>query len=168
MGMREINFTIKSDYPTEKFNKHWQFSVGSPHATYALRHDWCEQLKTVKDELGIERVRFHGIFCDDMHTYHKLSDIFPIPNGKSIEEINFRFPAAAFDNILSCGMKPFVELSFMPRHLARKNKKGMFFYKPNISPPKDLKKWGEYIESFIRFLADRYTLSEIRQWYFEV
>ena len=168
MGMNEISIRVKKDYPTTKFNKHWRFCVGSPHASYALRQDWCAQLKTVKEELGIERVRFHGIFCDDMHTLHRLSDVFPIPGGKSIEERSFRFPAVAYDNILSCGMKPFVELSFMPRHLAKRNKEGMFFYKPNISPPKDLEKWGEYIESFVRFLVDRYSAEEVRQWYFEV
>ena len=163
-----MEISIKRNAKTEKFNKHWQFCVGSPHAVYALRRDWTQQLKTVHDELGIERVRFHGIFCDDMHTYHKLSDLFPIPGGRKITEKSFRWCAAAYDNVLLAGMKPFVELSFMPKHLAAKNKKGMFFYKPNISPPKSLEGWGEYVEEFVHFLVGRYGLEEIEGWYFEV
>ncbi len=159
---------IQKDASTVKFNKHWQFCVGSPHAVYALRRDWTQQLKVVYDELGIKRVRFHGIFCDDMHTYHKLSDLFPVPGGNRIKEKSFRWCAAAYDNVLSTGMRPFVELSFMPRHLARKNKKGMFFYKPNISPPADLREWGSFVEAFVRFLVDRYGIDEVEKWYFEV
>ncbi len=159
---------IKKDAPTEKFRKHWQFSVGSPHATYALRHDWVNQLKLIRNELGIERVRFHGIFCDDMHTIHKLTDIFPIPMGNKVVEKSFRWCMTAYDNILEAGMKPFVEISFMPVHLSKKNKKGTFFYKPNISPPKNPSLWEEYIEDFINALIERYGKEEISTWYFEV
>lgn len=159
---------INKNLPVEKFNKHWQFSVGSAHATYALRKDYFDQLKKVREELGIERVRFHGIFGDDMHTYHKATDILPIPFGGGYTEQSFRQCAVAYDNILSAGMKPFVELSFMPKYLAKKRTRGMFFYKPCISPPKDYRKWYEYIQSFIRFLVGRYGEEEIRQWYFEV
>lgn len=163
-----MDIKISPYMPTVKFNRHWQFCVGSPHATYALRKDWTEQLKLIHDELGVERVRFHGIFCDDMHTYHKATDLFPIPGGGDFTEQSFRWCGVAYDNVLSAGMKPFVELSFMPKHLAKKNAKGMFFYKPNISPPKSYYEWGEYIKSFVTFLIDRYGKDEVESWYFEV
>lgn len=164
--MTEINFS--RDISFSPFNRHWQFCVGSPHATYALRHDYVRQLKLINQELGIERVRFHGIFCDDMHTYHKLTDIFPIPGGGRFYEKSFRWCAAVYDNILSCNMKPFVELSFMPKHLAKSNKKGLFFYKPNISLPKSYEQWSQYIKDFITFLIERYGRQEIESWHFEV
>ena len=47
--------------------------VGSGHALLALRTDYTRQLKYIHDTLGIERVRFHGIFCDDMRTFSDLS-----------------------------------------------------------------------------------------------
>ncbi|MGN1148638.1 MAG: beta-xylosidase, partial [Lachnospiraceae bacterium] len=159
---------IQKDTPTVPFNKHWQFCIGSPHATYALRRDYFEQLKQVHQDLKIERVRFHGIFCDDMHTYHKMSDLLPVPGASKYSEQSFRWCGVAYDNVLAAGMKPFVELSFMPKALAKKNRKGLFFYKPNISPPKDYNKWYAYIQEFIRFLIDRYGIEEVRQWYFEV
>ncbi len=159
---------IDKNTKTEKFNKHWQFSVGSARAAYALRKDYFDQLKRVGEDLGIKRVRFHGIFCDDMHTHHKATDILPMPFASGYTERSFRQCAAVYDNILEAGMKPFVELSFMPGFLAGKRAKGMFYYKPNISPPKNHRKWREYIQSFIAFLIDRYGLEEVRQWYFEV
>lgn len=163
-----VQVEIMNENQTVPFRKHWQFCVGSPHATYALRKDYYEQLKQVHDDLKIQRVRFHGIFCDDMHTYHKMSDILPIPGSPHFTEKNFRWCGVAYDNVLAAGMKPFVELSFMPKHMARKNKKGLFFYKPNISPPKDTGEWYRYIQDFLLFLVARYGLDEVRQWYFEV
>lgn len=159
---------IKKETPLVPYKNHWQFCVGSPHATYALRRDYYEQLKQIHEELGIQRVRFHGIFCDDMHTTHKFTDLMPMPGCGDYSEQSFRWCGVAYDNVLAAGMKPFVELGFMPKHMAAKKKNGMFFYRPNISPPKDHAKWYAYIQSFIRFLIDRYGLEEIRQWYFEV
>ncbi|MGN1328661.1 MAG: glycosyl hydrolase [Eubacterium sp.] len=164
-----MKIEITENTPLKAFNHHWKFCVGSAHAAYALRHDYTNQLKELHNDLGIERVRFHGIFNDDMHTIHKATDIIPLPFGSRYKEQSFRQCANAYDNILSAGMKPFVELSFMPKHFAKfKLAKGMFFYKPIISMPKSLEKWQEYIRAFISFLIDRYGRDEIEGWYFEV
>lgn len=164
-----MKIEIKKDTKLIPAQKHWQFCAGSPHASYALRRDYYEQLKQAHEELGIERVRFHGIFCDDMHTVHKLSDMFPVPGGKEYTETSYRYCGVAYDTLLAAGVKPFVELGFMPPHLAKKPKKrGMFFYKPNISMPKDDKAWQDYIKGFVNFLIDRYGKEEVESWYFEV
>lgn len=164
-----MRFEINEKTRFRCFNKHWQFCVGSAHAAYALRRDWTEQLRQVHKELGIERVRFHGIFCDDMQTVTSFSDIIPVPFTKKYKERSFRRCAAAYDNILSAGMKPFVELSFMPKALSSlPHTRGLFFYKPNVAMPKSLDKWAEYVKSFVEFLIDRYGRREVEQWYFEV
>jgi len=159
---------VTKDTPMRAFHRHWQFCVGSPHATYALRRDWFEQLKRLHEELGVERVRFHGILSDDMHTYHQEEDLTIGLPGPGITEESFRWCGVAYDNVLAAGMKPFVELSFMPGHLAARDEKGMFFYKPNITPPSDYKAWGNFIRDFIRYLIDRYGSEEVETWYFEV
>ena len=53
--------------------------MGSGHALLALRTDYVRQLKFIHDTLGIERVRFHGIFDDDMRTVCSLLELFPAP-----------------------------------------------------------------------------------------
>jgi xylan 1,4-beta-xylosidase len=164
-----MNIVIDKNTPLKTFNHHWKFCVGSAHAVYALRHDYTKQLAELRKDLGIERVRFHGIFDDNMHTLHKATDIIPFPFGSSYREQSFRQCANVYDNIIEAGMKPFVELGFMPKHLAKLPfAKGMFYYKPIVSLPKNMKEWQEYIKSFILFLIERYGKDEIESWCFEV
>ena len=163
-----MEFVIKKDTTTKQFNKHWQFCVGSGRAELAQRTDYCRQLRRVHDELGIKRVRFHGIFCDDMHTLHSLKDVLAIPGAQRFTEQSFRFCGLVYDNVMDCGMQPFVELSFMPSMLASKKKRGLFFYKPNISMPKSDTAWESYIKDFISYLLRRYGKNEVRNWFFEV
>lgn len=40
--------------------------VGSGHAALALRSDWQQQLARTSRDLGVKRVRFHGILDDDV------------------------------------------------------------------------------------------------------
>lgn len=161
-------FYLKKDTPKKEFHRHWQFCVGSGHAGLALRADYVRLLKECARDLGIKRVRFHGIFNDDMNTLHTLEDIFPIPVQTGIRERSFRLCALVYDNLLEAGVKPFVELSFMPEKMAREDVHGFFFYKPNICMPKDDREWTDYIGAFVRFLLERYGKEEVESWYFEV
>ena len=166
-----MEFLIQKDTPVIPHKKHWQFCVGSGHALLALRTDYTKQLRFIHDTLGIERVRFHGIFDDDMRTYTDLSMQMPLPGAQAFEEYNFNACGVAYDNVLDAGMKPFVELSFMPKNLMIQDdrpKEGSFFYKPYIVPPDDHTAWKRYIQTFLRFLIHRYGVEEVRSWYFEV
>lgn len=161
-------YRITTDTPLKPHNKNWQFCVGSGNASLALRSDYLELLKLVHDELGIKRVRFHGIFSERMHTKHSLNEIVPIPFSKRFKETSFRQCGIAYDNVLAAGMEPFVELSFMPRSMAKNGMKGLFYYKPHISMPKSDDEWSSYIRQFIIFLQNRYGKEEVRKWFFEV
>jgi len=162
------HFSIPADTPLRPLDKHWQFCVGSGHAGLALRADYTRLLKQVHEELGMERVRFHGIFGSAMHTMHSLRDILPLPGAGKFVETSFRHCGIAYDNVLAAGMKPFVELSFMPPMLAKRGLRGPFFYRPNVNPPKDYDAWRRYIQAFVRFLQQRYGEAEVRGWFFEV
>ena len=87
----------------------WEHTVGSDHAPMALRADWQRDLKRAHDELGFRYVRFHGLLSDDMGTVVR-------ENKKLL--YSFFNCDQVFDFLLSIGMKPFVELSFMPGPLA--------------------------------------------------
>ena len=163
-----MEFLIRSDTPRIPHKKHWQFCVGSGHALLALRTDYTRQLKFIHDTLGIERVRFHGIFNDDMRTRANLAELFPAPGAADFVEENFRACGLAYDNVLETGMKPLVELSFMPRSMSKNNVQGVFYYKPCIDVPKDFDEWAAYVQRFVRFLIHRYGAEEVRTWLFEV
>lgn len=163
-----MNITIGKTPPTHPLDRHWQFGIGADHAAQMLRKDYCEQLKLVHDALGIRYVRFHGIFCDDMLTVQTFRDVLGIPGTDHLQQISFRRCGQVYDNVLACGMKPFVELSFMPSPLARQAADPHVLYGANTNPPQDLNRWGQFIEAFIRYLLRRYGQAEVEQWYFEV
>lgn len=162
-----MELSIDKGLPTKKYEKKWQFCVGSCHASTLLRADALAILKRVHDELGIQRVRFHGIFNDDMGTLCNFPMIFGLPVGEQIQETNFYKVGLVYDNILSIGMKPFIELSFMPELLAEDPTRS-FVYGSIHSLPKDMEKWCVYIRKFLSYLFHRYGEEEVSTWYFEV
>lgn len=163
-----MKITIDCGADTHSFRRHWQFCVGSGHAPLALRTDYVKMLKKVHEELGITYVRFHGIFNDDMDVVRSLADILPAKGAERFVEYNFEKIGMAYDNVLACGMKPFVELSFMPRLLGSGDTVSGLFYRGNITPPADYEKWGGFIREFIGYLIRRYGREEVESWYFEV
>ena len=136
----------------------WEHTIGSGHATLALRADWQAQMRRSHEELGLGYVRFHGLLCDDMGTL--------ISQGDDLLHSFFNADQI-FDFLLSIGMKPFVELSFMPSALASGDKT-VFHYRANVSPPKDYAQWATLIRKLVAHWVERYGLSEVRQWFFEV
>ena len=136
----------------------WEHTVGSGRAALALRADWQKQMRRAHDELGVRHVRFHGILCDDMGTLVCESDelLYSFFNTDQI-----------FDFLLSIGMKPFVELSFMPSTLSSGGQT-VFHYRANVTPPRDYAQWSVLIRKLVEHWVDRYGIEEVRQWFFEV
>ena len=158
--MNVLQINIQKEEQWEKLQKPWEFCVGSCHASRALGADWQEQLARCHRELGIKRVRFHGLFDDDMSVVLK-------PMFSQQLHLSFANIDKIFDFLVSIGMQPFVELGFMPEALAS-GRNTVFHYKGNTTPPAEYKQWQWLIESFLQHMIDRYGREEVRQWYFEV
>ena len=164
-----MEIVLDKNMPVKQFNKHWQYCIGSDHAAYMLRADYVKQLKFIHDELGIKYVRFHGILNDDMHTLDTFDNVLSgMPDAEKYIERNFYLCGVAYDNVLECGMKPFVELSFMPNLLAKEKKTDKGFYGSNFSHPKNMNEWVEHIQAFVKYLLHRYGNEEVESWPFEV
>jgi len=172
MSDKAISKTIVIDRngKTEPTNFAWQEGLGNDHAFQLHRTDVIEHIKLAHDELGIRSIRCHGVLDDDMLTIQRMSDCRmyrSVPGNKKIKELNFRQVGHVYDNLLKAGVKPFVELSFMPSALARGKKLGLR-YLPNITMPKSLEEWQKYISAFVTFLLNRYGAEEVESWLFEV
>lgn len=128
------------------------------YAAHALRSDFREQLKTIQEEIRFEYIRFHGIFSDEMNICTRENDG---SIGYHFEKID-----TLFDMLLEYNIKPFLELGFMPKDLAQ-SEQSMFLWKANLSPPKRMKEWTDFIDAFFRHLLNRYGLEEVSKWYFE-
>src|ERR1700688_384941 len=142
------------------FPHFWEQVFGSGRAILSLRDSYRHDLRTMKSATGIQYIRFHAIFHDEVGVYDEDSGGQPVYNWSYVDQI--------YDGLLENGVRPFVEMSFMPRKLAASAEPHAFWYKPLPSPPKDYGKWEELVYNFARHLVDRYGLDEVAQWYFEV
>ena len=136
----------------------FNFCVGAGRANEGLRADWQRQLTYAHDQCGFRYIRMHGLFDDDMGVYRE-------DNGKP--SYNWQYIDEVYDFLHRIGMKPFVELGFMPEGLAS-GRKTIFWYKGNVTPPKDMAKWANFIKAFVEHERDRYGDAEVKTWYFEV
>nr|WP_306265549.1 glycosyl hydrolase [Pararhizobium sp. IMCC3301] len=152
------SFKVDCGSPTTPFPHYWETVVGSGHAPLALRADWQAHLRHCQQDLGFRYVRFHGILSDDMGTLIDQNDqlLYSFHNADTI-----------FDFLMSIGMKPFVELSFMPLALSSGGEI-VFHYKGNISPPRDFGQWETLISKLVGHWVERYGLKEVSSWFFEV
>ena len=158
LGENVTDFTCDYLQPPKAFPHFWEHTVGSGHAPLALRADWQAQILRCHEELGFQHVRFHALLSDDMGTLICEEDklLYSFFNSDRI-----------IDFLLSIGMRPFVELSFMPETLSS-GATTVFHYRANVTPPKDYDKWATLIQKLTAHWVERYGVAEVRQWFFEV
>ncbi len=137
----------------------WSNVVGAGRANEGLRATWQEELETAHREAGFRYVRFHGLFHDDMFVYRQDKSGAPIYNFQYIDDV--------FDRMLATGVRPFVELSFVPSELANV-RNTTFWWHANGSPPNDYNKWADLVHHTVEHWVARYGINEVRTWYFEV
>jgi xylan 1,4-beta-xylosidase len=161
-----IEFLVDPSRQGRPFPHYWEQCVGSCHAIMGMQADWRKQLEKCHRELGFQYVRFHGLLDDDMSVCVRESCDSA---GKTKSKLRYSFfnIDAVFSFLLSIGMKPFIELSFMPSALAS-GSATCFHYKANITPPADYQQWETLIRALTRHLVDRFGLAEVRSWFFEI
>ena len=143
------------------FPHFWEQMFGSGRAVLALRDDYRKDIDAVHAATGFQYVRFHGIFDRDVGVVYRDA------SGKIA--YNFSYVDQIYDGLLERGVKPFVELSFMPPELSSDpGKVHDFWYHPNVMPPKDYAEWDAMIHAFAQHLIARYGIDEVSSWYFEV
>jgi xylan 1,4-beta-xylosidase len=151
---------VDASAPAHPFPHYWEKMFGSGRAILSLRESYRNDLRDVKRITGFQYVRFHAIFHDEVGLYSENKD------GHA--QYNFSYIDQIYDGLLANGVKPFVEISFMPKDLALKPALHPFWYKQNVAPPKDWAKWDDLVSAFTKHLVDRYGIDEVASWYFEV
>jgi len=148
-----------------RLERPWRM-VGSEHlsqVTYGegpggsdIGREFSESLKLAHEELGVELVRAHAILHDELGV---VAD-----DGSIHLEGIFR----VYDRVLELGVRPVVELSFMPKALAADPDASVFQYRGLISPPSDWDRWEELNRVLAEGLVSRYGIEEVARWGFEV
>ncbi len=146
--------------PAHPFPHFWDQMFGSGRAILTLRDSYRSDLREVKRITDFRYVRFHAIFHDEVGLYDEDAQGQPLYNFSYVDQI--------YDGLLADGVRPFVELSFMPKKLAAREIYQAFWYRPVVAPPKDYVKWDAMITAFAKHLVARYGTDEVSHWYFEV
>lgn len=145
------------------YKNHVDFCIGTGRMGLALQKEYMEQLKIVQEEIGFSHIRGHGLFTDDMAIYHEYKD----ENDQVCVEYNFTYLDMVMDNYIGVGLKPFLELGFMPKKLAS-GTQTIFYWKGNTTPPKSYEAWNEMVVATLRHLMERYGADEVVTWPIEV
>jgi xylan 1,4-beta-xylosidase len=155
------------------FPHFWEQTFGSGRAILALRQSYREDLRTVKQATNFESVRFHGILNDEVGLYDPDRQTknpglsAQAANDSSV--YNFSYVDQIYDGLLAEHVRPYVELSFMPRKMASDPAQAhAFWYHPNVTPPKSYVDWDKMISAFAGHLVARYGIEEVATWKFEV
>jgi xylan 1,4-beta-xylosidase len=154
------DITIDATSPARPFPHFWEQIFGSGRAVLSLRERYRADLRDVKHITDFKYVRFHAILHDEVGVYDEDEKGQPIYNFSYIDQI--------YDGLIANGVRPFVEISFMPQKLALRQDVHAFWYKQIVSPPKDYGKWDDLMRALARHLIERYGIDEVAEWYFEV
>ncbi|GAB3933234.1 GH39 family glycosyl hydrolase [Micromonospora vulcania] len=146
----------------------WQPMIGSERLSQLLCTDTSggreigaellAALRRIREEVGVESVRAHAIFHDDLAVYREV-DGEPVLDFTGVDRV--------YDLLLSIGLRPVVEIGFLPHDLASDPEKTVFQYRGFISPPKDWQRWADLVRAFVAHLLERYG-DTVLTWDFEV
>ncbi len=145
------------------FTNNTAYCVGTGRMGLALHKEYLDQLAMAQELCGFRHIRGHGLFCDDMGIYQRWTD----RAGQVHERYNFTYLDRVMDEYRRVGLRPFIELGFMPSQMASGDQT-IFYWKGNTTPPADHDKWAEMIRATLRHLADRYGEEEVSAWPCEV
>ena len=152
--------SINAQGTSHPFPHYWERMFGSGRAILSLRASYRQDLRSVKAATDFEYIRFHGILDHQVGLYGEDAQGKPVYNFSYVDQI--------YDGLLANGVRPYVEISFMPKDLAANLTVHPFWYHPYPSPPKDWNRWSDLVRTFVHHLVDRYGIDEVSHWYFEV
>jgi xylan 1,4-beta-xylosidase len=155
---QSIQLNISELSAHSRLNK--QKKIISTGCAYAcLRSEVQAQIREAKKDLNFDYLRIRDIFSDNLFIYYERENMPPLYNWQALDNV--------FDFLCSLGIKPLPEIGYMPRDLASKKQYAGWQFHPNVSFPKSLEKWCDFIEDFLNHIIERYGAKEVRSWYFD-
>jgi xylan 1,4-beta-xylosidase len=168
-GDGRVTIEIDAAQAVGPVHRPWRPMIGSEHLSQLeergttggrpIGAEFEGALRMAREELNVEAVRAHAILNDDLGTYREV-DGEPVHDFRGLDRI--------YDRVQAIGLRPIVELGFMPRDLASDPARTVFDYRAVISPPRDWDRWESLVRDLVEHLVERYGLAEVRRWGFEV
>jgi xylan 1,4-beta-xylosidase len=172
-----VNIVVDASEAQRPVTPVWRF-FGADEPNYATMKDGRTTLATL-GSLAPDRIYFrtHNLLTSGDGTpalkwgstniYTEDAQGRPIYNWTIIDHI--------FDTYRARGVRPYVEMGFMPEALSTHPEPYQHNFRPGSGairtgwayPPKDYGKWEELIYQWVRHCIERYGRSEVAGWYFE-
>ncbi len=174
-----VQIAVHADKNMGKLKEIYRF-FGADEPNYAYMKDGQKLLKHL-GELHAEGpwFRAHNLMCTGPGTaalkwgstnmYREDKDGNPIYDWEIVDLI--------FDTYLENGVRPYVQMGFMPEALSTKPQPYRHEWRPGIRydriftgwayPPKDYEKWGELCYQWAKHCVERYGKEEVEQWYWQ-
>jgi xylan 1,4-beta-xylosidase len=169
-GTPAVTLTVDGATTAQAWSRFYEGAVATDHANTILSSAWGRNaqaaLQKGHDLAGFRYARFHGILNRDIAVYSEDASGNAVYAWARLDMV--------YDAIMAAGMRPIVEISFMPDALASDPTKiqAQLWYggqSPNISPPRDWARWQQFMADIVEHLEARYGAEEVRDhWYFEV
>ncbi len=154
--------TIVPGAAVTRLGNAWRECVGTGRFALALRRDYQDSLAMVQRDIGFRYIRGHGVLSDDVGIHQPYEH-----GGQRQVRHAFTYLDQVVDAYLELGIRPFVELGFMPSGLAS-GEQTVFWWRGNVTPPSSHSEWAALVRETIAHLVDRYGLDEVRRWPIEV
>jgi xylan 1,4-beta-xylosidase len=174
-----VAITVDAGRPVGDLTPIWRF-FGADEANYAYLRDGRKLLAEL-GHLGGQQVYFrahHLLTSGDGAYALKWSSTSAYKEDASGNPVyDWTINDRIFDTYLERGIKPYVEIGFMPEALSTHPQD--YPHHPPVNkmapveagqsyPPKDYEKWGELVHQWTRHCVERYGRAEVDQWYWEV
>ena len=142
--------------PVRQLRHSWRFLMNVGRAADLLYADVQGMVRQVQREIGFSYIKLSGVLSDELYLCSR--------NAAGELAYSFAYLDKVLDFVLSVGLRPLVQLSFMPAALAKYPGKRLFGHL--VSEPRDINEWVSLIETVIRHMLGRYGSTEVRQWLF--
>lgn len=149
--------TVDTKGKKQKLTQHWKRVINAGYARDLLDGGRQNELRYLQEKIGFEYIRIKGVLDDDMCILREDMNRCHVLNYAYIDEV--------LDLILSMNGRPMLELSNMPRILARDTAVVSMRFSI-VSYPADIGQWAELIRRLTEHFVQRYGIGQVRRWLF--
>jgi xylan 1,4-beta-xylosidase len=176
----QVTIRVDAGKPGGELNRFWRF-FGADEPNYATMKNGRKLLSEL-GTLDLNRVYFraHNLLTSGDGTpalkwgstgvYDEDTQGHPIYRWTVLDDI--------FSSYLERGVRPYVEIGFMPKALSVKPEPYQHHWTPEQEygaiftgwayPPKDYQKWGDLVFEWTRHCVEKYGRAEVESWFWEV
>ena len=174
-----VTITVDAAHPTGPLKPIWRF-FGADEPNYAYMKDG-QKLLSELGELKPKEVFFrthsllvtgegtHALKWGSTNAYTEDAQGNPVYDWKIVDRI--------FDSYLERGVRPYVQIGFMPQALSVKPEPYRHHWTPAAKydeiytgwayPPKDWAKWEELVYQWAKHSVEKYGKDEVLKWYWQ-